>query len=207
MSANLHGLIRESVGSRPARKLRAAGRIPCNIQGADAEALNFSLDEGEFLAARRRHEHLFDIEFEGRSEPETAMVRELQYDLMGDSIVHVEFKRVVRGQETEAEVELVFVGHASGGIPNHMVSSITIAAIPSQIPESIELDVARLQEGEAFTAGQLELPEGVRLVTDAATPVANLTTASAAAPEGDAEVEEAAEGEAPGGDAPAAPAE
>ena len=62
MSITLKGEPREIVGSRHSRKLRAAGSIPCNLQDASGVHVNFSIDEFTFLAARRHHEHLFDIE-------------------------------------------------------------------------------------------------------------------------------------------------
>ena len=49
-----------------------------------------AIDADEFMAARRHHEHVFELALPGGGE--TAMVRELQYDLIGDHIVHVEFQ-------------------------------------------------------------------------------------------------------------------
>ena len=62
MSATLSGIVREKLGSRHARVLRLQGRIPANVQGGGREDVNFSIEEDVFLAARRHHEHLFDID-------------------------------------------------------------------------------------------------------------------------------------------------
>ena len=173
MSFTLTAEPRERVGSRHSRALRASSRIPCNIQGHGGANQNFSIGEHQFLTARRHHEHLFEIDLAG--EQQTALVRELQWDAFGDHIVHVEFRRVIRGEETEAEVELEFVGRTTEGFLNHLLTHITIAAIPSKLPDLIEVDISHLHVGTFISVGELPLPEDVRLVTPPETHVANLT--------------------------------
>ena len=128
---------REIVGTRAARAVRNAGRIPASLQ-ADAESphVDISIDEREFLASRRQHVHLYDIDVDG--ELSSVIVRELQWDAFGDHIVHVEFRRVQRGVEIESVVELRTVGQA-GGVVNLLVSQITILSIPSKLPDGLEI--------------------------------------------------------------------
>lgn len=193
MSATLNAQVRAKVGSRSARYLRLAGQIPCSIQGEGKDNLAFSIDEREFLAARRRHEHLFDLTMEG-GEDETGIVRELQWGPFSDRILHVEFRRVIRGKETEAEVEVEFRGNPRGGVLNHVHSHVTIAAIPSLIPDSIVVKVDTLEEGSVLHASDLEMPEGIRLAGDPTMVVATVSAAggSEAADEDEAEGDEEA---------------
>lgn len=200
-SSNLNIEIREKVGSREARKLRRAGRIPASLQ-TDGEKphLDIHIDRDEFLTSRRQHVHLYDL-LSGK-ETESALVREIQWDSLGDDIIHVEFKRVQRGVETEAEVELEFIGHPLGGILNHLVTHVTIRTLPSQIPDSIEVRVGHLDVGGHFRASDLVLPEGVSLAVPP-----DLEIAVVSAVKGDETPEEDVdeEGEAPaaGGTTPA----
>ena len=173
MSARLNAEMRDKLGSRWARRLRLQGRIPASIQGEGKDNLNIALDEEQFLTARRHHEHLFDIEL-GAGSTETTMVRELQWDQMGERIAHVEFRRVIRGQETEAEVELEFTGHPKGGILNHLMTHVTVRADPTNIPDSIEVFVDHLEVGLHLTVGDLTFPEGVRAGMPPETPVATV---------------------------------
>lgn len=192
MSATLKAALREKVGSRHSRLLRRQGRIPASIQGEHKDHLNFSIDETEFLTARRHHQHLFDIELDGGGS-ETALVRELHWDAFGDSILHVEFRRVVRGQKTEVEVPLEFIGHPKGGVLNHVLTHVTVMALPSEIPDMIEVKVDHLDESHSLHASDLVLPEGLELVTDPEAQVANV---SARVVEPEPSEEEAAEAEA-----------
>ena len=191
MTATLKTILREKVGSRACRKLRLQGMIPCSLQG-DGDHLNAAIDFDEFMAARRHHEHVFELALPNGGE--TAMVRELQYDLVGDYIVHVEFYRVDLNKETEAEVSIEFAGHPKGGVLNHLMTHVTVAAIPAKIPDMIEVNVSELEPGHPLLAGDLPMPEGARLVTDPAAQVAVASAVRADAAD-EAEGEEGAEGE------------
>lgn len=199
MSANLKGIPREKLGSRSARVLRAQNRIPCSIQGEEKPNIDLSIDKDEFAAARRHHEHLFDIEI-GKGDPETAMVRELQWDALGTEILHVEFHRVVRGQKTEAEVELEFTGHPKGGVLNTLVTHVTIRCLPSEIPDSIEVPVGEFEHGHPCLGSDLVLPEGMELAIPDDTQIAVVVAVradEAEVAEGEGEDEDAIEGVAP----------
>ena len=164
MTATLKTTSRLALGSRPARVLRLQGRIPATLQGESKETLNVTIDEHEFLAARRHHEHVFTLELESGGQ-DSAMIRELQWDPLGEDILHVDFRRVDLTRETEAEVALEFIGHPKGGVLNHLVTNVLVAAIPSKIPDVIEVKVDAMELGHPLYARDLNLPEGVRLVT------------------------------------------
>ena len=188
---------REKVGTRPSRALRSEGRIPANLQAdADNAHVDFSINENEFLASRRRHVHLYDIELAGGKH--SAVVRELQWDTFGDKIIHVEFRRVTRGVELESEVELQAVGQAAG-VVNLIVGQLTIKSIPSKIPDKLEISVAGLEEGSTLKASDVEMPDGVILVTDGDVDVVTVFGSRASRLEEEAEA--AAEGEGEGEDA------
>lgn len=164
---------RAKVGTRSAKKLRAEGQVPANIQGEGKDHIDFSIDMRAFLASRRHHTHLYDIDIEGNLE--AALVRELQYDAFGDNIIHVEFKRVIRGQKTDAEVPLEFTGHPKSGQLNHLMNTIHISCLPSQIPDSIEVKIGELGEGDSIHGSDIVLPEGMDLITDATDLIASIS--------------------------------
>ena len=156
--------IRTTLGSRSARSLRADGRIPASIQGGEGGCVNVSIDSREFWRLRREHVHLFDLEVGGKVQ--SATIRELQWDSLGDNLNHVEFHRVVRGVKTEVSVRLEFVGHPAG-VMNQLHDEIEVLCLPSLIPDSIEVKVDGMEIGHTITASAIELPEGFELVSDA----------------------------------------
>jgi len=184
---------RTALGSRASRVMRGDGRIPANIQG-EGDHVNISIDEREFLASRRAHVHLYDIKLEGGDA--TAVVQELQWDTFGDHILHVEFRKVVRGVETESEVELVFIGNPKTGVASHLVDLLKIKSIPSLIPDNLEILVDGLEEHDHIRAGDIKLPEGISLACDPDLEVAVIIGAHGHAAPEEEDKEEPGEGEA-----------
>ncbi|MEX1025077.1 MAG: 50S ribosomal protein L25 [Planctomycetota bacterium] len=174
MSATLQAIVREKLGTRAARKLRLRGRVPISLQSKLHEPLHLSIDEDQLLTARRAHEHLFDLEYDGKSE--AALINELHWDTFSGQILHVEFRHVVRGEKTEAEVELTFTGMVRGGVLNHLVAHITIEAVPSEIPDGVEVSVDGMEVGSVLHAKDLVLPPGVELAMDPETTIAIVST-------------------------------
>lgn len=163
-SPNIEIQVRDKVGSRDARKLRAQGRIPASLQSeGEKPHYNLHLNEEQFLTSRRQHVHVYDLKLGDKVQ--SAVVRELQWDAMGSCINHVEFKRVDRNVETEAEIELSFAGLAKG-VVNHLHTHITVRCLPGDIPDGIEVPVEALEPGAHILAKDLNLPTGVKLAVD-----------------------------------------
>ena len=187
--------VRESLGSRASRRLRAMGRAIASLQAdSDNAHVDLHFDEAEFHAARRAHAHLFDLEFNGATE--SAIVRELQWDALGDTLLHVEFKRVIRGQKTESSVPLAFTG-TPAGVLNHDLDTVTVSCIPSLIPDAIKVSVDGLEPGAHVKASDVTMPEGIELLLDPDTEIAVISEMRASASTADeAEGADAEDGEA-----------
>ena len=175
MSTVLTTQPREKVGTRSAKKLRASGRIPANLQSqGEGSHVDISIDEAEFLTTRRKHEHLYELEVGGKKQ--AAIVRQLEWDVFCDRIIHVEFRRVDLKKKTAVEVELEFEGH-SKGVLNHLVTHVTVMALPAQIPDSIPVNVRDLEIGTIIHGKDLIAPEGVDLLIEPDTMVAVIAEA------------------------------
>ena len=106
-----------------------------------------------------------------------------------------------RDEVVSADVPVVLVGEAlqvsqNRGVIEQPITSLTVHAIPSRIPNTIEVDVTELVVGQAIRIGDLVLPEGVstELDPDDAVVLAQGSAASEAASGAEgAEAAEAAE--------------
>jgi len=88
----------------------------------------------------------------------------------------------------ESEVALSFVGTPKGGVLNVLLDHITISSLPSLIPDSIEVLVGSLTDGDHVEAGQVRMPEGCTLVTESEHQVAIVSGAGGGeSPEDEAE--------------------
>ncbi|HIF41634.1 MAG TPA: 50S ribosomal protein L25 [Planctomycetes bacterium] len=157
--------LRDKVGSRDARKLRSQGRIPASIQAEGKSVhLNIHLAADAFHSSRRHHVHLYDLDVDG--DVHTAVVREMQWDVMGDYLNHIEFRPVQRGVAIESQVSLVFHGQVKDAVLSQNVTEITISCIPSLIPDNLEVEVDGLEVGVHLHASDIILPEGITLAVD-----------------------------------------
>jgi large subunit ribosomal protein L25 len=164
-SDSLNCGLRDKVGSRNARKLRSQGRIPASIQAEGESAhLNIHLSASEFHASRRHHVHLYDLDVDG--DVHTVVVRELQWDSLGDYLNHIEFRPVQRGVAIDSQVTLVFRGKVKDAVLSQNVTEITISCIPSLIPDNLEVEVDGMEVGVHLHASDIILPEGITLAVD-----------------------------------------
>jgi large subunit ribosomal protein L25 len=193
---------REHLGSRQARYLRAEGLIPAALAAGEGKPhVDIAIPEHEFLASRRRHQHVFELEIGGARE--TALVRELQWDVFGERIAHVEFRRVDLTKTTEVDVEIAFLGHPKGQL-NHLMTHVRVRALPIDIPDVLEVSVADLEPGTNVAVSEIKVPKGIELVTSPTLLVARISVIKIEVLESAAVTAAAAEAAA---GAPAVPAE
>ena len=134
----------------------------------------------------------------------------MQRDVLKPVIEHIDLIIVRRGEKVVVDVAVTTTGDAA---PDTLVNvesqTLQVQAEATHIPTGFEVSVEGLAPGTQILASQVELPQGVELVTDPETLVVNVTQAvSAEALEAElavAEAEAGIEKGAEGGDAEAAP--
>lgn len=184
----LRAEIRHDHGTRAAYSLRRSGRLPAVLYGEGGDTVSLSLDRHEFENLLRHHERVFDLEYDGGKQQ--VLVHEVQFDHLGDQLLHVDLIRASRGKKVEVSVPLDFVGHPKGMPKGEFVKNlqeVEISATPRSIPEAIVVHVHDLDVGDVLHVSDLEMPEGVECLADPETVVCGIHAR--------AEVEETAEGE------------
>jgi large subunit ribosomal protein L25 len=205
--ATLTALKRTETGSGVARRLRREGRVPAVVYG---------LGEGTTSVTVPAHEldHILHsasgsnslITLKGDDGDQLALARQIHRHPVRGTIIHVDFIRVRADQAIEAEVSITFTGEAEGvregGMLEQSLFTVTVEALPGNIPNVIEYDVTALAMGDSIHVSDLTFPTGVTVVTDPETAVAHVAQPRVVEEEAPAEGE-AAEGEAAEGAAPA----
>ena len=192
---------RTATGKGIARKLRAAGQVPAVIYGHAREAQSLSLNahELQLLLEKNPYQSTVIALTVGDSTSNT-LIRDIQRHPFKKQIVHVDFQELVAGESVTVSVPIQFVGTAEGvknggGILEAVLHEIEITCDPSNIPHHLSVDVTALTIGHSIHAGEITMPEGVTLETDA-----DATVCICVAPKVEAEP-------TPAADAAAAPAE
>ncbi|WP_456342064.1 50S ribosomal protein L25 [Thermovibrio sp.] len=187
---------REKTGKQVAKKLRREGLLPAVIYGGGRpEATHIAVPAKE--VKRLKHHHgLIKLNLDG--EERMCILKDIQYNWLGDVPIHLDFQEVTFGETIEVTVELEFVGtpvgvSEEGGVLEILKREITIETLPKDIPEKITVDISNLHAGDALHVGDIPLPEGAKLVDSPDETVAIVAEPEEAAAEEGEETEEAKE--------------
>ena len=162
---------RERTGTRYARRERAAGRLPAVLYGHGKDPVSLSLNAKEALRLFNDGERIFTVEVAEEGASQTVMLKDVQFDYLGNNVVHVDLTRVDLDEVVEVSPELNFTGEpvglkAAGSMLTHPSHDFVVRCTVANIPERLDIDIAALGPGEVFHAREAVLPEGLELVSD-----------------------------------------
>ena len=165
---------RAEFGKGAARRIRRAGQIPAVLYGHGTDPVHVSLPGHDTMMATKVNNAVVEIVIDGRKQ--LALVKDVQRDAIKPVIEHIDLVVIRRGEKVTVDIYVHTVGEAA---PETLVSVdaqvISVNADATHIPEYVEVSVEGVEAGTQILAGQLELPEGVELLTDPETLVVNVT--------------------------------
>lgn len=195
--ATLQAETREAKGSRAAERLRRKGKLPCVIYGHGQTPENVAVDGHDFGNLLGQGAHVVELTI--GSEKRQVLIRDVQFNHMGDEPIHADFTLVDLTERVHLSVPIEFrgtpVGTHEGGVLDHSLVDLEVECLVTEIPNSIRVHVAEMKLGDTMHARDVELPENVSLVTAGEAIVCSVRakTAAAAVVEEEAEIEEGAE--------------
>ena len=206
---------RERLGSRYAKRLRTAGKLPAVLYGHGSAPVSITLDEKETVTSLKAGAHVVKLAIEGGS-TETCLVKDLQFGWLGDNVIHVDLARVDLDEVVTVKVRLQFVGTPEsakkpGAVMTHDVTELEIQCKVRDIPEEIRVDLGGIT-ADVYTVAEFKLPAGLKAVTDPHAALSRVVTVAeevegeAAAPTAGAEPEVLTAKKDKEGEAGAAPA-
>lgn len=155
-------------GKRHAKRLRQSGAIPAVLYGHGLEPVSLAVPREAFVAALRHGTRLVELQGAVR---ENALIRDLQWDTYGTGVLHIDFTRVSADEKVKVTVPVELRGQAAGtragGVVQHLVHEIEVECLATAIPEKLQVNVNHLEMNGTILTGQIELPAGVTLLSDA----------------------------------------
>ncbi len=164
---------RSTTGKGVARKLRAAGQVPAVIYGHAREAQSLVLEHHPLQLLLEKHSYqstVIALTVDGKTV--NTLIREIQRHPFKKQIVHVDFQELVAGEKITVPVPLLFSGvpdgvRLGGGMLDQILHELQVTCDPSNIPHHFVVDVTPLTIGHSIHAGEIVLPAGVTLETEA----------------------------------------
>lgn len=192
---------RTQFGSGPAGRYRREGKVPATVYGLDA-------DPQSVLCNGRELERILH----GASGANTlitlnlgdgdalALARQIQRHATRGDLVHVDFVRISRNIAVAAEIPLHLEGEApgarQGGLLEQLLFSVTVEAMPGNIPNELIIDVSTLELGDQIHVSDLKVAAGVEIQQEADALVVQVAIPRGLGDEDEAEGEEGEGGEA-----------
>ena len=94
------------VKGKKVRQLRAQGFVPAVLYGAGvpAKSLQIAVRDAELMLRDAGTTNLISVQIGPKGESHTAVVRDVQYNVVSRAIQHVDFMQIVRGEKISIEV-------------------------------------------------------------------------------------------------------
>lgn len=177
---------RDERGKNAARRLRAAGRLPVSLYGEGQEAVPVSINTrelGAILRSEAGRGAIFTLEVEG-GESTPVKIHTLDLDPVSNRPLHMDLVRLSMTSKTQVSVSIDFVGiphgvRVQGGMLEAHLHEIDIECLPRDIPQGVEFDVTELRAGASIYVRDLQVGDGVTIVTPGDHLVAAIVAAKA----------------------------
>lgn len=179
-------------GTKAAKAVRREDRVPCVLYGPHQAPVHFAVER---LALRplihTSETHRVVVRLDG--DEYEAILKEVAFHPVTDAPIHVDFQALTKGEKITVTIPVHIEGTApgvkAGGVLTQPLHEIEVRCVPADIPGHVTVDVSSLEMGDAVHVGDLQLGDGVEVLTDA-----DRAVVSVAAPR--VMAEEEAEGEA-----------
>ena len=217
-SITINGSKRESVGKKSTKALRNAGQVPCVIYGGDTP-LHFSAPELAFsklVYTSKAHTVVVTLD---SGEKLDAVLQDIQFHPVTDRILHIDFYQLFNDKPIAMNIPVNIVGNSigvkMGGNLQKNQRKLRIKALPTNLPDYIEIDISKLEIGQRVYIREI-LNDSYTFLQPESTVVCQIRRARAALveatlededDEGSEETGDSKEAPADGAAAPAAPAE
>jgi|SRR3989344_62074 len=200
---------KRTVVGKKVKKIRKEGILPANIYGKDFKSLACQLPLKEFKNIYKKvHETgLVDLTLDSQILP--VLIHNVQIDPTSQEVLHADFYKVDLKEKIKANIPVIAVDESPAvidkkGLLLQIMSELEIEALPTDLPEKIEVSTANLKEvGEEILVSSIKAPNGVTILSDLSQIVFKIGELVSREAEEQAKAEEAAAAEAATEAAPA----
>ncbi len=148
---------RENLGKSASKQLRSQEKVPCILYGGK-EVQHFSVIEKEFNKLIFTPEsQLVNLDLDGKTFK--AIVQDVQFHPVSDRTIHVDFLQVFDEKPITIEIPVKVKGLAAGVKAGGKLTiesrKLKVKALAKNLPDSLEIDVTKLELGKSIQVGHL----------------------------------------------------
>lgn len=155
----LEGIVRESIGKKGTKALRRDGYLIANIYGKGLENIHAAFKENEYIRTVRNKNNLaFAVKVDAKEM--SVVVQSYEAHPVTGKLLHVDLMVAQTGVVTHYHVPVVTEGEAIGlknkGMIHVSKPRLRVKAAIENVPNSIVVDVAKMDVGDAKMVRDLE---------------------------------------------------
>jgi large subunit ribosomal protein L25 len=164
-------------GTGASRRLRNADKVPGIVYGAGSTPAKIELDHNALFFALKKeafHSSILEMELAGKSEQ--VLLRDYQLHPFRPIVLHIDFQRVDATTKVTKKVPLHFTKEDESPavkidkcVVNHVVTELRIQCLASELPEFLTVNLGELARGQSLHVNDIELPSGIKLMTQGKT--------------------------------------
>jgi len=171
----IEGQPRSGTGKKAARDLRSQGQVLGVIYGGKEE-IHFSAPILAFRSIVYTPEFLIaEIKVNGNTH--RCILKDLQFDVVTDSLNHIDFLELVEDKKVIANLPLKFTGQAegvkAGGRLEVKMKNLKVRTYPKYLVENIPVDITNLQLNGNIRVEDIKL-ENIELMNSPRQPIASV---------------------------------
>lgn len=140
-------------------ELRHEGFVPAVVYGYKTDSTTIAVSEIDLLKTLREvgRNGVMKLDVDGKSV--NVVLSDYQMDVLKGKFVHADFLAINMSDELDVNVAVHLTGDSAGvregGVLNQPNRELTVKVKPSEIPDSIDIDVSELAIGETLTVGDI----------------------------------------------------
>jgi large subunit ribosomal protein L25 len=192
-STSLLASSREPGHSRDARRLRREGLVLGTVYGGGKDPVSFQIDARILRNTLAKASAVIDLQIDGSKAEPVVLKERVRHPVSGETM-HVDLLRVdlLKAIQTQVAIELIDVDQSDvkvGGVLENTVREVTLEAVPTAIPDVIQLSIAGLAVGGTVTLADVKAPEGTTIIGDPELVIAAIRTSRGMLAEAATEIE------------------
>ncbi len=173
---------RDGRGTNFARRLRREGKIPATVYGGGEGAVAITADLKDLAAIIRSDtgaNTLFTLEIEGVGESRV-IFQDRQIDPIHGRMLHADLRRLAKGEKIELTIPVNLIGEPvgvreEGGVLEQQMREITVKCTPSNIPESIDVNVEDLDINQSVSISEITVDDEIEVLESPESVIASVT--------------------------------
>ncbi len=168
---------KRTVFGHKVKNLRKQGLLPANIYGKKVKSLAVEVAEKDFSLVFAKVGETGIVELTVGEEKKPVLVHNVAYNPVTGKPLHIDFFQVDLKEKVTAKVKLAIVGESPAvkdkiGVLLHILSEVEVEALPSDLPDKIEVDITGLVSlDQTLKVSDLKVPDKIKILTNSASEI------------------------------------